>query len=388
MTIYASGLGVVSCLGNDRRGFLDALNGYLRDGLTAADLPAFSQGDGAVSQSAAEPAEEHSTAPYPAAAVVPAQPFDIAQILGQRKGTRVLDRLAQLAVGACTHALRDAGVAPAGREDDIGVVLGTQNGSLSQVAQFLRETYTLEKPWMISPETFPNTVMNFAAGQCAIWHKLRAVNTTISGGGLSGLSSLKYALRMLQHGRAVVMLAGGAEELTPETAWYYSAARGGKTFTRLGEGAAMVCLSSEKRPGNGAGCAVEIAACEIAHSASPDRTVEILQASVDRALARAGCLPAQIDYVVSGLGDEREGDASAEHAVIERLFAGCMPAHVPMRHVAGECFSANTALQLVAACLLLEQAGPGRTALVTGVSEQGNLGCAVIRTGEEGRGHA
>lgn len=384
MNVYASGLGVVSCLGNDRSTFLSALNGYLQDGLTAADLTVSSMGEGTQPEAAASAAAGGSTASFPAAAVVPAQPFDIAQILGQRKGTRVLDRLARLAVGACTHALRDAGVAPAGREDEIGVVLGTQNGSLSQVAQFLRETYTLDKPWMISPETFPNTVMNFAAGQCAIWHKLRAVNTTISGGGLSGLSTLKYALRMLKHGRAVVMLAGGAEELTPETAWYYSAARGGKTFTRLGEGAAMVCLSADKRPANGVGCAVEIAACEIAHSVAPERSAEILDATVRRALAGAGSLPTEVDYIVSGLGDEGEDEASVEREVIERLFPDRAPTHVPMRHLAGECFSANTALQLIAACLLLEQEGPGHTALVTGISEQGNLGCAVLRSSAEG----
>jgi len=374
---------MLSCLGNDRRSFLEALNGYLQDGSTAADavLP---QREDAVN-GVVDSAKAHRHAPYPADAVVPARPFDIAEILGQRKGTRVLDRLAQLAVGACTHALRDAGVTTAGREEEIGVVLGTQNGSLSQVAQFLRETYTLDKPWMISPETFPNTVMNFAAGQCAIWHKLRAVNTTISGGSLSGLSSLKYAMRMLMHGRACIMLAGGAEELTPETAWYYSAARGGKTFTRLGEGAAMMCLSTEERAVNGAGCVVEVAACELGHSDSPHRSSETMEQMVGRSLERAGCLSAEVDYIVSGLGDERESEPSAEKQVINRLFANCATVHVPMRHVAGECFSANTALQLVAACLLLEQAGPGHTALVTGISEQRNLGCAVLQTTKQSR---
>jgi 3-oxoacyl-[acyl-carrier-protein] synthase II len=383
MTIYASGLGVVSCLGNDRSTFLKALNGYLQHGLTAADLEVSAQYDGSAPEAADNAAEGRSAASFPAAAVVPAQPFDIAQILGQRKGTRVLDRLARLAVGACTLALRDAGVEPAGREDEIGVVLGTQNGSLSQVAQFLRETYTLDKPWMVSPETFPNTVMNFATGQCAIWHKLRAVNTTISGGALSGLTSLKYAIRMLKHGRAAVMLAGGAEELTPETAWYYSAARGGETFTRLGEGAAMMCLTTDKRPRNGL-APVEIAACEIAHSVSPDRSAAILEAAVARALARAGCLAAEIDYIVSGLDDESAAEAGAERQVIERLFAHRPPTHLPMRQVAGECFSANTALQLIAAGLLLEQAGAGHSALVIGMSEGGNLGCAVLRSGEKG----
>jgi 3-oxoacyl-(acyl-carrier-protein) synthase len=132
------------------------------------------------------------------------------------------------------------------------------------------------------------------------------------------------------------------------------------------------------------GCAVEIAACEIAHSASPGRSAAILEATVRRALASAGSLPMEVDYIVSGLGDEGEAEASAEREVIERLFPERAPTHVPMRHLAGECFSANTALQVIAACLLLEQAGPGHTALVTGLSEQGNLGCAVLRSGEEG----
>jgi 3-oxoacyl-[acyl-carrier-protein] synthase II len=370
MTIYATGLGVISSLGNDRASVLDALNRSLRDGTSAADLaPAMA---------------DEARARYPAALAVPAQPFDIGEILGQRKGTRVLDRMAQLAVGACTLALRDGAVAPDGHEDEIGMVLGTQNGSLSQVARFLCETYTLDKPWMISPETFPNTVMNFAAGQCAIWHKLRAVNTTLSSGSLSGLCSLKYAMRMLEHGRASTMLAGGAEELSPETAWYYSAARGGTRFKCLAEGAGMLCLSQQAHA-DPARTAVRIAACEIAHSPSPERAQEIFLATLDRALGSARCASTDIDYVVCGL--DAHGD-SAERRSLQRLFAACTPTQVPMRQLVGECFSANTALQLVAACLLLEQAGPGHTALVTGLSEHGNLGCAVLRTAPAETEHA
>src|SRR5262249_22080526 len=123
--------------------------------------------------------------------------------------------------------------------------------------------------------------------------------------------------------------------------------------------------------------------CEIAHSVSPDRSAAILEATVARALARAGCLVAEVDFIVSGLDEESACEAGAERHVIERLSAHHPPTHLPMREVAGECFSANTALQLIAAGLLLEQAGAGHTAVVIGMSKEGNLGCAVLRSGEK-----
>ena len=64
---------------------------------------------------------------------------------------------------------------------------------------------------------FANTVINAAAGQAAIWHDLRGVNSTIAGGIPSGLQALAYATELIRSGQATVLLAGGAEELCFES---------------------------------------------------------------------------------------------------------------------------------------------------------------------------
>ena len=108
---------------------------------------------------------------------------------------------------------------------------------------------------------FSNTVLNAAAGQVAIWQRLRGVNTTIAAGSASGLQALGYAAQLIRTGRADVLVAGGAEEICFESfygfvragrlahdgtgvacAGPFDAARQGAT---LGEGAAFLVLEAE-----------------------------------------------------------------------------------------------------------------------------------------------
>ena len=55
---------------------------------------------------------------------------------------------------------------------------------------------------------FANTVINAAAGQAAIWHDLRGVNSTIAGGIPSGLQALAYATELIRSGQATIAAGG------------------------------------------------------------------------------------------------------------------------------------------------------------------------------------
>src|SRR5437763_1891050 len=68
-----------------------------------------------------------------------------------------------------------------------------------------------------SPLEFANCVLNGAAGEAAIWHRLRGVNSTIAAGEASGLLALAQAAELVRAGRAAAVLAGGAEELCFES---------------------------------------------------------------------------------------------------------------------------------------------------------------------------
>jgi 3-oxoacyl-[acyl-carrier-protein] synthase II len=251
---------------------------------------------------------------------------------------------------------------------------------------------TLSEPYMVSPEAFPNTVMNFAAGQCAIWNKLRAVNTTISGGRMAGILALRYARRMLQFGYAEGILVGSVEELSAPLAWAthtLCAARGQKA-PRLGEGCAIFMLErAEAVERAGRTPCAEILACEAGFdapaldgAAAPGSLGRALAQCVRRALERASLTPADVWAVSS----RASGMATLDEAEAQGL-ALALEGHRPGETIAigqriGECFSASGALQLASLLALFDNAGAsaGRIGLVTSVSHSGGVGCAIVRS--------
>lgn len=130
---------------------------------------------------------------------------------------RPLDRAAQLATIAAARALEGAGCTPElRRERDVGLVLGTLFGSVHTISAFDRRALEAG-PQYAKPMDFANSVINAPAGQTAIWHDLRGVNSTICSGTGSGLQAIAYAANLIRAGRADTLLAGGADELCFES---------------------------------------------------------------------------------------------------------------------------------------------------------------------------
>ncbi|EPH05555.1 hypothetical protein HMPREF1531_00984 [Propionibacterium sp. oral taxon 192 str. F0372] len=139
--------------------------------------------------------------------------FNIRKEVGP-KGTRTLDRSAGLALAAMGQLGRLATI-PAGR-DDVGIVLATSFGSIASTIQFTQESLSGDRPYLVDPSRFPNTVMNFAASQGAIRHGLRGPNATLIAGAGSALHGLDYCWRLIELGQADALILGGVEEWTPE----------------------------------------------------------------------------------------------------------------------------------------------------------------------------
>lgn len=177
------------------------------------------------------------------------------------KNLRPLDRTGQLATVAVELALADAGWPLAERDrQEVGLVLGTTFCSARTIGEFDRRAMK-DGPEYASPLDFSNTVINAAAGQVAIWHHLRGVNSTVSTGLASGLHAIGYAAQLIRAGRATTLVAGGAEELCFESFLGFLrtgllCARGETAAPRpydverdgcvLGEGAAFLVLESEE----------------------------------------------------------------------------------------------------------------------------------------------
>ena len=102
------------------------------------------------------------------------------------------------------------------KSEDIGVVVGTSFGSVSTTIRFTQDGLTGDRPYLVNPAKFPNTVMNFAAGQVAIWHGLRGPNATLIAGVGSLFAAMRYGGRLLRSQQASALVIGASEESSSE----------------------------------------------------------------------------------------------------------------------------------------------------------------------------
>jgi 3-oxoacyl-[acyl-carrier-protein] synthase II len=298
-----------------------------------------------------------------------------------RKGTRNLDRTTVLGLVASKLALEDD---PSTVENDlsrVGVVMGSSTGSVRSSAEFARDTFVQDEPYLVNAGQFPNTVMNCCAGQIAIWNSLEGINVTVAGGQLSTLFAMRYARNALSQDSASRLLVGGVEELSAQTAQAWRSTEVLPSETAVGEGCAVFMV---ERPNGRTGLA-SVLACEVGFTGTADlrpRLAVGLTDCIERALVRSGVLPEEVSLVALSAADP----ASSEHRIEERALGavlGEVPRRVEIKEIIGECYSASGAMQL-AALLALWRADPPKepvNALVTSVGRDGNVGCLVVRGG-------
>lgn len=124
---------------------------------------------------------------------------------------------------------------------DWGLFIGTYSAGSDAVEQFLGR-YLEEGPLGANPMVFPNTVLNAAAGQAAIFYGLEGPNSTHCMNFLAGVTAVQAAYHHLQfHDRT--MLAGAVDVLAEHQmrVWQAHPDYGLDGFV-MGEGAAVVKL--------------------------------------------------------------------------------------------------------------------------------------------------
>jgi 3-oxoacyl-[acyl-carrier-protein] synthase II len=266
--------------------------------------------------------------------------FDATKYLGQRN-LRPLDRTSRLVASAAQLALADSGWSVEMRNtQEIGLVLGTMFCSLHTISEFDRRALEAG-PAYASPMDFSNTVINAAAGQTAIAHGLRGVNTTISTGVTSGLEAIAYATELIRSGRERFVLAGGADELCFES--FYGFDRAGllcrsnatagdfpipfdsrRNGSALGEGAALLMLEDGALARErGAKIIGEV----VGHGSSYDcsrgqdsnQSVEAIASAIRHAMSDAFLLPHEIDCLSASANGSRTGDRNEAKGVVAGL---------------------------------------------------------------------
>jgi 3-oxoacyl-[acyl-carrier-protein] synthase II len=325
----------------------------------------------------------------PPRAIRVAADLPVTELLG-RKGTGHLDRTTKLGLIACRLAL---GELPGARDEQFlrrtGVVMATSTGSIRSTTEFSRETLVQDRPYLVNPRLFPNSVMNCCAGQVAIWNRLRGVNATLAGGPVSMLHALRYAANAVHGGHVDRVLVGAVEELSAQSAWAWHLTRALAKDAPVGEGCGVFMVErTADLPAVGRAPLVDILACEIgtfAPLSNREGLVAGIAECIGRALSRADVAPDEITAVSVGATNQR-GLSRVEQEGIRRGLGRLPSRIVEVKRIVGECFSANGAMQIAALLADTDALGSrqtaasvGELALVTSVGFDGAVGCMLLR---------
>jgi len=124
---------------------------------------------------------------------------------------RRMDRFAQFAVGAAIEAVEDSGLDfQKERPDRCGVIVGTGIGGLQELED-QHKRMLAKGPGRISPFTVPKLMGNAASGNISIVWGLRGPNFCTVTACASAANAVGEAYRIVQHGKAEVIITGGSE---------------------------------------------------------------------------------------------------------------------------------------------------------------------------------
>ena len=125
------------------------------------------------------------------------------------------DRYAQLAVAAAKQAVDESGIEGNVEPERFAVMFGTGIGGIGTFEK--EHTKLMEKgPRRVSPLFIPMMIGNMAAGMIAIRHDCRGSAMPAVTACASGSNAIGEALRLIRHGYADAVIAGGAEStITP-----------------------------------------------------------------------------------------------------------------------------------------------------------------------------
>jgi 3-oxoacyl-[acyl-carrier-protein] synthase II len=259
-----------------------------------------------------------------------------------RKQIRRTDRCIHFGLAAAEFALTDSElpVETIGPER-IGVIVGSGIGGLQTIEDGHR-TLLERGPSRVSPFFIPSMAINMAAGYISIRHGFSGPNSAPSTACTTGLHAVGDAFRLIQHGYADAMLAGGSEAvlLPLAVAGFCSMkalstrndepARASRPWDRdrdgfvMGEGAGILVLEElEGARVRGADVYAEVVgygqSADGHHISAPHPEGVGAESVMRLALADAGLEPERIGYINAHGTSTQLGDVSEVRA-IKRLF--------------------------------------------------------------------
>ena len=258
------------------------------------------------------------------------------------KEQRKVDTFILFGMAAAEQAVKDAGWMPTDTEalERTGVLIGSGIGGLNSIAN--TAVLMEEKgPRRVSPFFVPGALINLISGQVQIRYGFRGPNHSVVTACSTGAHAIGDAARLIQHGDADVMIAGGAEAAIckigiagfnackalstkrahePDKASRpYDADRDGFV---MGEGAGIVVLEDhDHAKARGAKIYAEVKGYGMSgdayHITAPSEDGEGGERSMRAALRNAGLAATDIDYI-NAHGTSTMAD-TIELKAVERL---------------------------------------------------------------------
>ncbi len=263
--------------------------------------------------------------------------FDVEQFMDAREAKKV-DRFAHFAVAGARMACSDAGLDLEKTDRDrAGVVIGSGIGGLHLLEQ--QHRIILEKgPRRLSPFLIPGMIINLASGMVSIQLGLRGPNSATVTACATGNHAIGDAMRMIQHGDADVMFAGGTEAvISPIAVGGFCAmralstrndepARASRPFDKdrdgfvMGEGCGVLVLESEEHAlRRGARVYAEMAgfgmSADAFHLSAPPEDGNGMIRVMRACLKDAGLRAEEIDYINAHATSTPVGDVIEARAI-------------------------------------------------------------------------
>ena len=258
------------------------------------------------------------------------------------KERRKVDTFIVFGMAAAQQAIEDSGWMPEDNEslERTGILIGSGIGGLNSIAN---ASLVLEEkgPRRISPFFVPGALINLISGQVSIKYGFKGPNHSVVTACSTGAHAIGDASRLIQHGDADVMIAGGAEAaicrlgiagfnackaLSTERSDEPTKASRPWDKDRdgfvMGEGAGIVVLEEyEHAKARGAKIYAEILGYGLSgdahHITAPPPDHEGAERAMKAACRDAGIQPSAIDYV-NAHGTSTMAD-TIELGAVERL---------------------------------------------------------------------
>lgn len=130
------------------------------------------------------------------------------------KDARKMDLFIQYGLAAAQEAVLDAGLDSSVLDlERIGVAVGSGIGGLSTIEKTY-DAYLQGGPRKISPFFIPATIINMIAGHISMRYGFKGPNISVVSACTTGTHNIGESARMIAHGDADIMIAGGTEMAT------------------------------------------------------------------------------------------------------------------------------------------------------------------------------